>query len=426
MFVDRAEIEIQSGDGGNGAVAFRREKYVPDGGPDGGNGGDGGDVVFEIDTGMRTLMDFRYSAKFKAERGQDGYKKKSSGKRGKDCIIRVPPGTIIIDSNSGRVVADISTENFRFVAAKGGRGGKGNAEFKSSIRRAPSFAQPGFKGKHRKIILELKSIADVGLVGFPNVGKSTILSVLTKARPKIANYHFTTLKPNLGVVEVVKGRSFVLADIPGLIEGASDGVGLGHDFLRHVERTRLIVHVVDISSLEGRRPLDDYLAILKELELYNPILAMRPSIVFGNKADSVQDEGALDEFRDYMKLKGLKYFEVSAATGEGLNDAMKEVTSELEKIPVLPFVEDLADYDDLDVGNFDPNEVVIERAEDAFVLSGEGIERLMYSTDFGDYDSMRNFESVLKRRGVFERLKEKGIKQGDLVLIRDYEFDFYD
>ncbi len=426
MFVDRAEITIKSGDGGNGVVSFRREKYVPDGGPDGGNGGKGGDIVFVVDSGMRTLMDFRYSSTFSAERGGDGSSRKSTGKNGQDCVIRVPPGTVIIDAKTDRVVADLSGDTQTFVAAKGGKGGKGNCEFKSSVRRAPNFAQPGFKGKQRKVILELKSIADVGLVGFPNVGKSTILSVMTKARPKIANYHFTTVRPNLGVVEVVRGESFVMADIPGLIEGASQGIGLGHDFLRHVERTRMIVHVVDVSSSEGRHPIDDYKAIQRELELYNPVLARRPTVVLANKVDSVMDEEAREDFKNFILAEGLTLFEVSAATGQNLEEAMKYVTSELSKIPAVPFIEDIADYDDLDYEDIDPNVVYIDRAEDGFVLSGEGIERLMYSTDFNDYDSIRNFESVLRRRGVFERLKSKGIKQGESIIIGDYEFEFYD
>ncbi len=427
MFVDRAEIFIKSGDGGNGIVSFRREKYVPAGGPDGGNGGRGGNIIFVADSGMRTLMDFRYTKKFIAESGQAGGKNKSFGKDGTDLYIKVPVGTIIIDKVTNKALCDLSEENQEFIALKGGSGGKGNTEFKSSIRRAPNFAKAGFKGKSREIILELKSIADVGLVGFPNVGKSTILSMLTKAKPKIANYHFTTLKPNLGVVEIIKGESFVMADIPGLIEGASEGVGLGHDFLRHIERTRMIVHVVDASGSEGRNPVEDYQKIYNELKEYNEILADRPTVVIANKMDMVYDTAVLDEFREYIASLGLKLFEVSAVSNKGLQEAMKYVTNELNNIPIQPLdlmyeflEEDELEYDE------NPYEIKIEKVDDVYELSGEGMERLMYSTNFDDYDSIRNFEAVLRRRGIFDELRKKGIEEGDIVRIRDFEFEFYD
>ncbi|MDO4772308.1 MAG: GTPase ObgE [Bacillota bacterium] len=424
MFVDRAEIKVKSGNGGNGVVSFRREKYVPAGGPDGGNGGRGGDVIFVVDTGLRTLMDFNYTKVFKAENGGDGSARKSSGKDGEDCIIRVPMGTVIIDAANGNVIADLSSEDAGFVAAKGGKGGKGNTEYKSSIRRAPTFAQAGFKGRERDLILELKSIADVGLLGFPNVGKSTILSSMSKAKPKIANYHFTTLKPNLGLVEVIKGKSFVMADIPGLIEGASSGVGLGHDFLRHVERTRLLIHVVDVSGSEGRHPVEDFKIIMNELKEYDEDVYNKPMVVIANKIDIVQDEEIREEFKTFIEELGLPLFEVSAVTQSGLAEAMKHVTHMLDEIPRQELFEIVEIEDDEDDVN--PYLIEIEQDGDDFVLSGEGIERLMYSTDFEDYDSLRNFERVLKRRGIFDRLKEMGIRQGQTVRIFDHEFEFYD
>ncbi len=426
MFVDRAEIFVKSGDGGNGIVSFRREKYVPAGGPDGGNGGKGGDIIFVADAGMRTLMDFRYTRKFIAENGGNGGKNKKFGSDGKDLIIKVPVGTLVIDKESGKAICDISNIDDRFVVAKGGSGGKGNTEFKSSIRRAPNFAKAGYKGFEREIILELKSIADVGLVGFPNVGKSTILSMLTKAKPKIANYHFTTLKPNLGVVEVIKGQSFVMADIPGLIEGASEGVGLGYDFLRHIERTRLIVHVVDASGSEGRNPIDDYKKIYNELKEYNSVLADRPTVVIANKMDMVYDKSELDEFREYIKSLDLKLFEVSAYNNDGLLDVMKYVTNRLEELPFEPLI-DSYEFMNLDEAEgVDQYEISIENVDGVFELYGEGVNRLMYSTNFDDYDSIRNFEGVLRKRGIFDELRKQGIEEGDIVRIKDFEFEFYD
>ncbi len=424
MYVDKATIKIKSGNGGNGVVSFRREKYVPAGGPDGGNGGKGGDVIFVVDTGLRTLMDFNYTKMFKAENGGDGSGRKSSGKNGADCIIKVPMGTLIIDTESGNIIADLSNEDSTFVAAKGGKGGKGNTEYKSSVRRTPTFAQAGFKGRERELILEIKSIADVGLLGFPNVGKSTILSSMSKAKPKIANYHFTTLKPNLGLVEVIRGKSFVMADIPGLIEGASNGVGLGHDFLRHVERTRLLLHVVDVSGSEGRKPVDDFEIIMKELKEYNEAVYNKPMVVIANKTDIMVDDNLLNEFKEHIDSKGLTLFEVSAITQAGLADAMKHVTTMLDEIPYEPVFE-VVEIED-DYYDINPYQINIEQDGEDFVLSGEGIERLMYSTNFDDYDSLRNFESVLKRKGIFEKLKEMGIKQGGVVRIFDSEFEFYD
>ncbi len=426
MFVDRAKIYVKAGKGGNGMVSFRREKYVPDGGPDGGNGGRGGNVVIQVDSGMRTLMDFRYKTKYEAESGGDGGKKKCTGKDGDHLVIKVPPGTVIRDLKSGMVLADLMESEAKTVVVRGGRGGKGNTEFKNPTRQAPSFAEAGFKGEEREIELELKMIADVGLVGYPNVGKSTFLSVVTKAKPKIANYHFTTITPNLGVVEVIKGKSFVIADIPGLIEGASEGVGLGHDFLRHVERTRLLIHVVDVSGIEGRDPIADFEQINLELRLYNEKLAKRPMIVVGNKMDMVYDDAQLDAFKAHIAQYDLKLFLISAATQEGLDDVMRYVTEKLDEIPV----EDLVTLVDIDVLEAmeanNPFEIKIHQDEDVFVLSGEGIERLMYSTNFDDYESLRRFEGYLRKRDVFKQLRELGIEEGQTVRILDFEFEFYD
>ncbi len=427
MFIDHAKIIVKAGDGGNGVVSFRREKYVPDGGPDGGNGGRGGSVVFVVDSGMRTLMDFRYKKKYVAENGQHGQKKNCYGKDGKNLVIKVPPGTMIKDAKSGLLIADLTENDKQFIVLRGGRGGRGNSEFKTSTRRAPTFAEAGFKGVEKELILELKMIADVGLVGYPNVGKSTLLAMVTKAKPKIANYHFTTIKPNLGVVEVIKGESFVMADIPGLIEGAADGIGLGHDFLRHVERTRLILHVVDVSGVEGRDPIEDYKVISKELLQYNEKLAGRPTIVVANKADLIFDEALFNAFCAFVEGEGLKMFTISAATGEGVDQLMRYVTEQLADIPVEPLVKTMT-LEDLEAleEKADPYQINIVKDDDVFVLEGEGVERLIYSTNFDDYDSLRRFEGYLRRRGVFDRLREAGIEEGQTVRIIDFEFEFYD
>lgn len=425
MFVDKATITVKAGDGGNGAVAFRREKYVPDGGPDGGNGGKGGDVVFVVDSGQRTLMDFKYQTRFEAERGGDGSIKKRSGKNGKDCEIRVPPGTLIIDEATGRVVCDLSGERKSFIACRGGKGGFGNAEFKSSIRRAPNFAKLGLKGRERTLVLELKSIADVGLVGFPNVGKSTILSMVTKARPKIANYHFTTLKPNLGVVEEIRGKSFVMADIPGLIEGASKGVGLGHDFLRHIERTRLLIHVVDVSGQEGRCPIEDFKKINAEIAEYNLKLSEKPMVVFANKTDMATDE-MREEFRNYIKSLNYELFEICAVTNSGLIEGIKRVTAMLDEIPVEEFAPDIMNEFEYNLQNITLDDLLIERVGDDFVLSGDEIDRLMYSIDLSDMDGIRIFEAKLRQKGIIERLKEEGLEEGKVIVIGNYEFEFYE
>ncbi len=427
MFVDHAKITVKAGNGGNGVVSFRREKYVPDGGPDGGNGGRGGHVIFVVDSGMRTLMDFRYKKKYTAENGKNGEKKKCFGKDGENLVIKVPAGTIIKDVKSNIVIADLTKVGDQFIVARGGKGGRGNAEFKTSTRRAPTFAEAGFKGVEKELLLELKMIADVGLVGYPNVGKSTLLARVTKAKPKIANYHFTTIKPNLGVVEVIKGESFVMADIPGLISGAADGVGLGHDFLRHVERTRLILHVVDVSGSEGRDPIEDYQVINQELIQYNEKLAQRPTIVVANKSDIASDNVLLDDFKAFVESKALTLFVISAATGEGVDQLMRYVTEKLATIPVEPLVETMT-LDDLETleEKHNPYEINIIKQDDIYILEGEGIERLIYSTNFDDYDSLRRFEGYLRRRGVFDELRKRGIEEGQTVRIFDFEFEFYD
>ncbi|MBN2794907.1 MAG: GTPase ObgE [Clostridia bacterium] len=425
MFVDKAEIFIKSGKGGDGRVSFRREKYVPDGGPDGGDGGRGGDIYAIVDSGMRTLMDFRYKRKYVAEPGEDGGKKNKFGKDAEDLIIKVPPGTIVKEKESGRIIADLIEPGEKKILAKGGKGGKGNTHFKNAVRQAPTFAQQGRKGQEYTIILELKMLADVGLVGYPNVGKSTLLSVLTKATPKIANYHFTTLKPNLGVVEVIKGKSFVLADIPGLIEGASEGVGLGHDFLRHVERTKLLVHVVDVSGVEGRNPIEDFDNINKELLQYDSRLGDKVQVVAANKTDIIYDEDVYNAFIEEMEKRGHKVFPISAATQQGIIELMEYVTMELDHIEdVVLVTEDEHAFYDLDEQQ--NQEILYTRDGDVYVVDGDPIERLVYSTNFSDVESLRRFQNILQKQGVFDKLREMGIEDGDTVRIFDFEFDYYE
>lgn len=434
MFVDKAELNLKAGDGGNGIVSFRKEKYVPDGGPDGGDGGNGADIVAQVDQNLRTLMDFRYKKIYKAPAGQHGSKKKMTGKTGEDLVIMVPPGTIIRDNETGKIIADLMEHGERKIIAKGGKGGRGNYHFTTSVRQAPTFAEQGKLGQERTVTLELKMIADVGLVGYPNVGKSTLLSTTTKAKPKIANYHFTTLVPNLGVVEEVKGRSFVLADIPGLIEGAHEGIGLGHEFLRHVERTRVIIHVVDVSGIEGRTPIEDFERINEELEKYNEKLAGRIQVVAGNKTDIAFETELEDAFKAYIEERGLKYFSISAATGNGVKDLMLHVTELLDTIEVEPL------YDEADLLNVDDEVFTMdatinyftEPMEDddsealVYVAEGVRLERLVYSTNFEDVESLRRFQNILMKMGVFEKFKELGCRNGDTVRIEDKEFEFFE
>ena len=424
MFIDTARIFVKSGNGGNGAVSFRREKYVPAGGPDGGDGGNGASVIFEVDLGLRTLMDFKYQRKYVAEHGEDGSKKRKAGRNGEDLILKVPPGTIIRDEATGLVIADLKEEGDRAVVAKGGRGGKGNQHFANAVRQAPAFARSGSDGVEKWVVLELKMIADVGLLGFPNVGKSTFLSVVTKAKPKIANYHFTTLTPNLGVVQTKFGESFVLADIPGLIEGAAEGVGLGHDFLRHVERTKVLIHIVDISGLEGRDALDDFDKINGELKLYNEKLATRPQVVVANKMDILEDESIFDEFKNELEGRGYKVFKMSAATRQGVDDVIAYVSELLREAEEIELVSEEEMFrPELDEVQDEGLQIDIE--DGVYVVTGKSLRRIMYSVNFDDMESLQYFQKAMESQGVFDRLREMGIEDGDTVRIYEIEFEFY-
>ena len=415
MFIDKARIFVKSGNGGNGAVSFRREKYVPAGGPDGGDGGNGASV---------TLMDFKYQRKYVAEHGEDGSKKRKAGRNGEDLILKVPPGTIIRDEATGLVIADLKEEGDRAVVAKGGRGGKGNQHFANAVRQAPAFARSGSDGVEKWVVLELKMIADVGLLGFPNVGKSTFLSVVTKAKPKIANYHFTTLTPNLGVVQTKFGESFVLADIPGLIEGAAEGVGLGHDFLRHVERTKVLIHIVDISGLEGRDALDDFYKINGELKLYNEKLATRQQVVVANKMDILEDESIFDEFKNELEGRGYKVFKMSAATRQGVDDVIAYVSELLREAEEIELVSEEEMFrPELDEVQDEGLQIDIE--DGVYVVTGKSLRRIMYSVNFDDMESLQYFQKAMESQGVFDRLREMGIEDGDTVRIYEIEFEFY-
>ena len=424
MFIDKARIFVKSGNGGNGAVSFRREKYVPAGGPDGGDGGNGASVIFEVDLGLRTLMDFKYQRKYVAEHGEDGSKKRKAGRNGEDLILKVPAGTIIRDEATGLVIADLKEEGDRAVVAKGGRGGKGNQHFANAVRQAPAFARSGSDGVEKWVILELKMIADVGLLGFPNVGKSTFLSVVTKAKPKIANYHFTTLTPNLGVVQTKFGESFVLADIPGLIEGAAEGIGLGHDFLRHVERTKVLIHIVDISGLEGRDALDDFDKINSELKLYNEKLATRPQVVVANKMDILEDESVFEEFKNELEGRGYKVFKMSAATRQGVDDVIAYVSELLQEAEEIELVSEEEMFrPELDEVQDEGLQIDIE--DGVYVVTGKSLRRIMYSVNFDDMESLQYFQKAMESQGVFDRLREMGIEDGDTVRIYEIEFEFY-
>lgn len=418
MFVDVAKVQLKAGNGGNGAVSFRHEKYVANGGPDGGDGGKGGDVVFAVDSGMRTLMDFRYRRKFAAEHGGPGRKKKCHGKNGDDLTINVPPGTVIRDADTGRVLADLTRAGQRKVVATGGSGGKGNMHFATSTRQAPRFSIDGIPGEELTVTLELKSIADVGLIGYPNVGKSTILSVLTSAAPKIADYPFTTLTPNLGVVEAGE-HSFVLADIPGLIDGAAKGVGLGHDFLRHIDRTRLLLHVLDGSGREGRDPLADFEAINKELAEFSEELAGRPQMVLVNKADLPDTRENFSNIEAYMQERDIPVYLTSAAKGEGFDKLIYAIADRLGEIPV-PEIE--AEEPAPESVPEDP--FTIEEDGDIYVVSGPAIDRLMARVNLDDTQSLQYFQRMLKRQGVIKGLRRAGVNEGDTVRIKDMEFDF--
>lgn len=427
MFIDKAEIFIKAGNGGNGAVAFRREIYVPAGGPAGGDGGNGGNIIFRADANLRTLMDFKYKKSYQASSGEDGKGSNMHGKSGENLVLKVPIGTIIRDEESGLILADLKENGEEAVVAKGGRGGRGNTHFKTSTRQAPNFAKAGTEGQERTVILELKLIADVGLIGFPNVGKSTFLSIVTKASPKIANYHFTTLTPNLGVVKLKNGTGFVIADIPGIIEGAHSGVGLGHDFLRHIERTRVLLHVVDISGIEGRDPYEDFLSINQELNLYNEKLSKREQIVIANKMDLLFEKDIYIEFKNKVEADGYKVFPLSGATKEGLDDILDYVSQRLLEIDMEPlYTEEEMWSEEYQPVKLEEEEITIEKEKDAYVLSGIRLEKLLYSVNFDDMESIRYFQKIMESNGVFERLRKMGIQDGDLVRMYDLEFEFYE
>ncbi len=420
MFVDIAKIYVEAGNGGNGLVSFHREKYVAAGGPDGGDGGKGGDVIFEADESLATLMDFRYKKKYKAENGGDGRSAKRMGKSGENIVIKVPCGTLVRNTATGGVIADLTEHGERFIAARGGRGGFGNVHFATPTRQVPRFAKPGLKGEALEVQLELKLLADVGLVGFPNVGKSTFLSKVSDANPKIANYHFTTLEPNLGVVSLGPEESFVIADIPGLIEGAHEGIGLGHEFLRHVERTRLIVHVVDVSGVEGRNPVEDFDTINAELANYSPVLADKLQIVVANKTDLGINPELKEEFVTEMKARGYTVFEISAATGAGVREVINFAYETLKTIPKMPIceIEEIVFEEEKD----DSFEVRVE--DGVFVVEGGYIEYLLSSTNFDDNESTQYFQTALKRKGIIEALEKAGVQEGDTVRMYELEFDF--
>lgn len=424
MFIDIAKINLKAGKGGDGSVAFRREKYEPSGGPFGGDGGNGGNIILQTDEGIRTLMDFRYKRSYKAENGEDGRTKKQFGKKGEDLILRVPIGTLIKDVDTDKVIVDMKESDQTFIIAKGGKGGKGNAKFATPTRQAPRFAEAGGKGEEISVMLELKLLADVGLVGFPNVGKSTILSIVSEAKPKIANYHFTTLKPNLGMVRVDDEKSFVIADIPGLIEGAHQGVGLGHDFLRHVERTRVLVHVLDTSGLEGRNPIEDFHKINEELVQYNPKLSEKPQIIVANKMDLPEANGWLSKIKEEFEPLGYKIYPISAATKQGISRLKFGIWEMLTNTATQYETFD----EEIDITYEKPagEDIIVRKEDGKYIVEGIFIEKLLYSTNFDDYDSSRYFQNTIRKRGVVEELKKLGIKVDDSVYICGFEFEFFD
>ena len=431
MFVDRAKIIIKSGKGGDGAVTFRREPFVPQGGPDGGDGGDGGDVVFQADRNLRTLMDFKYKRKYEAEAGQNGMKKKRFGKDGEDLIIKVPMGTVILDEATGTVMKDLTEDGQSFVAAKGGRGGRGHVHFKNSVRQAPNFAEAGGAAKERNVILELKLIADVGLVGFPNVGKSSLLAVSTSAQPKIANYHFTTIDPNLGVVQLYD-TSFVMADIAGIIEGASEGLGMGFKFLKHIERTKVLIHVVDVSGSEGRDPIEDFNKINKELEAYSPRILKKPQLVAANKIDMIdEDDPKYLEFKAYVEEQGYKAFPMSAPLNMGVEEILAAALNELQRIEANPEPEEEEiEYFDFESDENDPTYrdiyVSYNEEDNVYVLEGKQLTKIFNSTNFNDMGSLRYLYKYIEKNGAIDKMKEMGLDEGDSIRIQNYEFEYWD
>ena len=422
MFVDKVRITVCGGRGGDGAVAFHREKYVAAGGPDGGDGGHGGSVILRVNDNMTTLLDFRYKRKYQAGSGVNGMGRKMSGKRGEPLVIQVPRGTVVRDAETNAIIVDMSTGE-DFVIAKGGRGGWGNSHFATPTRQVPRFAKAGLKGQERDIILELKLLADVGLVGFPNVGKSTLLSVTSNARPKIANYHFTTLFPNLGVIYVDEGVSFVMADIPGIIEGAAEGAGLGHDFLRHIDRCRLLVHVVDVSGSEGRDPVTDFDAICAELHDYSVDLSNRPMIVAANKIDIMDPESDnLERLRQRCDDLGIDLYEISAGTTQGTRNLMRVIAEQLRTLPPVTIYE--PEYVEKIEEPGDPNALEIEHLGNTWLITGTWLERLIMNINFDDYESRNHFDMLLRKSGLFQRLEEMGIEDGDTVDIYDFQFEY--
>lgn len=423
MFVDQAKIYIKAGDGGDGAVSFHREKYVAAGGPDGGDGGKGGDIVFVVDDNISNLIDFRYKRKYVAEKGQNGGAKNCSGRNAPDLVVKVPRGTVVKEIKSGRILADLSTDE-PAVIAHGGKGGRGNAHFATSTRQIPKFAKPGFRGDEYEVMLELKLIADVGLVGFPNVGKSTLISVVSAAKPKIANYHFTTLTPVLGVVKIEEGKSFVMADIPGLIEGASEGVGLGHEFLRHVERCRLIVHVIDVSGSEGRDPIEDFKAINHELENFSMELAEAPQIVAANKSDMATPE-QVERLRNYVEDQGLLFYEISAATTKGTKELMYVVWERLSVLPpVKQFEAQPLTQEELDDKLISKKDFRVTVEDGVYFVEADWLLDILRTANKDDYSSLQYFQNVLRTSGIIDKLEEMGIEEGDTVSIFDFEFEY--
>ena len=420
-FIDTARITVKSGAGGNGVVSFHREKYVAAGGPDGGDGGRGGDVIIRVDRHMSTLMDFRYKRKYAAENGADGQGKRCSGRDGQPLVIKVPLGTVVRDAETREIICDMSGDE-PFVLCRGGNGGWGNKHFATPTRQVPRFAKAGLPGQERSVLLELKLLADVGLVGFPNVGKSTLLSVVSKAQPKIANYHFTTLYPNLGVVYVEEGVSFVLADIPGIIEGASEGAGLGHDFLRHVDRCRLLIHVVDVSGSEGRDPVADFEAINEELKQYSPELASRPMLVAGNKVDIAEDRTLVETLKAHVEAEGMPFFELSAAAHLGTRELMLAAAGKLRELPPVTVYEPTYVQRPPQVDTSEP--LTITHEDDVWIVEGPWLQKTMANVNFGDYESRNWFDRMLRESGLFDQLEEMGIQDGDTVSLYNLEFEY--
>lgn len=429
MFVDKAKVYVKGGDGGDGLIAFRREKYVPEGGPAGGDGGKGGDVIFRVDEGLRTLMDFRYQKHFKAKRGEKGRNKSQHGANADSMIVRIPPGTILTDDDTGEVIGDLTRHGQQVVVARGGRGGRGNIRFATPNNPAPELAENGEEGEERYVTMELKVMADVGLVGFPSVGKSTLLSVVSAAQPKIGAYHFTTITPNLGVVEVGDGRNFVMADLPGLIEGAHEGVGLGHEFLRHVERTRVIVHVVDMAGTEGRDPFEDWEKINDEIRLYNPVLVERPQIVAANKMDMPEAEEYLSAFKEKLKeiRPDIEVMPISSLTRQGVQELLYRTIDVLESIPDEPAIEEVSEVSERKVYKFkaqNDNSFTVTRDNEMYVVHSERIERMLKRMQMNSHDAILKLARTMRHMGIDEELRKRGATEGTIVRIGDFEFEF--